>query len=419
MNSRALDTRFDFQSMTTAQAPREATVLPDHVQRGNITRLTVAQALAGANSVVVYATGAIVGHHLASNKALATLPISIFVVGMAASILPAGAIARHHGRRAAFLAGTGCGVLVGLLAAVAVVLGSFWLFCLATFFGGAYAAVVLSFRFAAADGVNPSKRARALSFVMGGGVAAGVVGPQLVTYTMDLWPAHLFAATFVAQAAVAALSAWVLLGVRLPMPSAAEVAGGRPLGLIARQPLFITAVICGAVSYMLMNFLMTAAPLAMQMSGHSQESANLGLQWHVIAMYAPSFFTGRLITRFGAGRVVVAGLLLTGLSAAVGLLGIDIPHFWLTLVLLGLGWNFGFIGASALVLECHRPEEKTRVQSFNDFIVFGTMAVGSFASGGLLAAYDWNVVLWVSFVPLALALAALALTRPVNTELAA
>ncbi len=419
MNSRALDTRFDFQSMTTAQAPQEATVLPDHVQRGNITRLTVAQALAGANSVVVYATGAIVGHHLASNKALATLPISIFVVGMAASILPAGAIARHHGRRAAFLAGTGCGVLVGLLAAVAVVLGSFWLFCLATFFGGAYAAVVLSFRFAAADGVNPSKRARALSFVMGGGVAAGVVGPQLVTYTMDLWPAHLFAATFVAQAAVAALSAWVLLGVRLPMPSAAEVAGGRPLGLIARQPLFITAVICGAVSYMLMNFLMTAAPLAMQMSGHSQESANLGLQWHVIAMYAPSFFTGRLITRFGAGRVVVAGLLLTGLSAAVGLLGIDIPHFWLTLVLLGLGWNFGFIGASALVLECHRPEEKTRVQSFNDFIVFGTMAVGSFASGGLLAAYDWNVVLWVSFVPLALALAALALTRPVNTELAA
>ncbi|MBS0402945.1 MAG: MFS transporter [Proteobacteria bacterium] len=405
--------------MTTAQAPQEATVLPDHVQRGNITRLTVAQALAGANSVVVYATGAIVGHHLASNKALATLPISIFVVGMAASILPAGAIARHHGRRAAFLAGTGCGVLVGLLAAVAVVLGSFWLFCLATFFGGAYAAVVLSFRFAAADGVNPSKRARALSFVMGGGVAAGVVGPQLVTYTMDLWPAHLFAATFVAQAAVAALSAWVLLGVRLPMPSAAEVAGGRPLGLIARQPLFITAVICGAVSYMLMNFLMTAAPLAMQMSGHSQESANLGLQWHVIAMYAPSFFTGRLITRFGAGRVVVAGLLLTGLSAAVGLLGIDIPHFWLTLVLLGLGWNFGFIGASALVLECHRPEEKTRVQSFNDFIVFGTMAVGSFASGGLLAAYDWNVVLWVSFVPLALALAALALTRPVNTELAA
>lgn len=224
---------------------------------------------------------------------------------------------------------------------------------------------------------------------------------------MLLWPPHMFAATFIAQAAVAGLSALVLLGVKLPKPTAAEIAGGRPLGVIVRQPLFVTAVICGAVSYMLMNFLMTAAPLAMLLCGHSQESSNLGLQWHVIAMYAPSFFTGRLITRFGAGRVVAAGLLLTGIAAAVGLTGIDVAHFWLTLILLGIGWNFGFIGASALVLECHRPEEKTRVQSFNDFIVFGTMAIGSFASGGLLAAYDWDMVLWVSFVPLALAVLAL------------
>jgi len=378
-------------------------------QRGNIARLTVAQALAGANSVVVYATGAIIGHMLAPDKALATLPISIFVVGMAACILPAGAVARRHGRRAAFLAGTACGVLAGLLAAPAVILGSFWLFCLATFFGGAYAAVVLSFRFAAADGVTPALRPRALSFVMGGGVVAGVIGPQLVTYTMHLWPPHMFAATFIAQAAAAALSGLVLLGVRLPMPSAADVAGGRPMGVIVRQPLFVTAVICGAVSYLLMNFLMTAAPLAMQLCGHSQENSNLGLQWHVIAMYAPSFFTGRLITRFGAKRIVAAGLALTGISAAVGLTGIDIAHFWLTLILLGVGWNFGFIGASALVLECHRPEEKTRVQSLNDFIVFGTMTFGSFASGGLLAVYDWDMVLWVSFAPLALATIALAL----------
>lgn len=377
-------------------------------QRGNIARLTVAQALAGANSVVVYATGAIVGDLLAPDKALATLPISIFVVGMAACILPAGAVARRHGRRAAFLAGTVCGVLVGLLAALAVVLGSFPLFCLATFFGGAYAAVVLSFRFAAADGVSPARRARALSLVMGGGVVAGVVGPQLVTHTMYLWPAHMFAATFLVQAAVAALSALVLLGVRLPMPSAAQVAQGRPLGMIARQPRFIIAVVCGAVSYMLMNFLMTAAPLAMILCGHSQENANLGVQWHVIAMYAPSFVTGRLISRFGAGRIVAAGLSLTGLSIAIGLAGLDVANFWLTLVLLGVGWNFGFLGASALVLECHRPEEKTRVQSLNDFIIFGIMAVGSFASGGLLALYDWMTVLWVSLIPLALAVAALA-----------
>jgi predicted MFS family arabinose efflux permease len=377
---------------------------------GNVARLAIGQALAGANSTVVYATGAIVGNMLAPNKALATLPISVFVVGMAACTLPAGVIARRHGRRAAFLAGTGCGVLVGLLSALAVVLGSFWLFCLATFFGGAYAAVVLSFRFAAADCVPASRRARALSLVMGGGVFAGVIGPQLVTHTMDLWLPYQFAATFLAQAGVAALCALVLLGVRLPMPTAAEMAGGRPLSAIARQPRFVTAVVCGVVSYLLMNFLMTAAPLAMRLCGLSQEAANLGLQWHVIAMYAPSFFTGRLIARLGAPRVVAGGLTLLGAAALAGLLGQDVGHFWGSLVLLGLGWNFGFIGASALVLECHRPEERTRVQSLNDFIVFGTMTAGSFASGGLLTGYGWDTVLLVSLAPLAVAVMALAIS---------
>ncbi|HZH52676.1 MAG TPA: MFS transporter [Microvirga sp.] len=378
----------------------------------DVWRLAIAQALAGANSAVVYATGAIVGSMLAPSQALATLPISIFVVGMAACTLPAGAIARRYGRRAAFLAGTGCGVLTGLLAAFAVVLGSFWLFCSGTLFGGAYAAVVLSFRFAAADGVPAERRPRALSAVMAGGIFAGVVGPQLVSYTMDLWPPHLFAATFLAQAAVAAVSALVLLGVRVPTPTAAEVAGGRPLSAIVRQPRFITAVICGVVSYTLMNFIMTAAPLAMRLCGLSQESSNLGLQWHLIAMYAPGFFTGKLITRFGAPRVAGAGLALTAASAAIGLTGVDVAHFWLTLILLGIGWNFGFVGASALVLECHRPEERTRVQSLNDFLVFGTMALGSFASGSLLTAYGWDAVLWVSFVPLAAAVVTLGATAP-------
>ena len=375
---------------------------------GNVTRLVIAQALAGANAVVVYATGAVVGNTLAPSAALATLPLSIFVVGMAVCTLPAGTIARLYGRRAAFLAGTGCGVLVGLLSWLAILLGSFWLFCAAMIPGGAYAAVVLSFRFAAADCTSAERRPRAMSAVMVGGVAAGVVGPQLVTHTIDLWPPYLFAATYLAQAAVAALSALVLLGVRLPKPTAAEVAGGRPVSLILRQPRFITAVICGVVSYLLMNFIMTAAPLAMRLCGLSQESANLGLQWHVIAMYAPSFFTGRLITRFGAPRLVATGMALIAASAAVGLMGLEVAHFWVSLILLGLGWNFGFLGASALVLECHRPEERTRVQSLNDFIVFGTMAFGSFASGGLLTSYGWESVLWLSFLPLAVAVAALA-----------
>ncbi|BBI68255.1 hypothetical protein PKHYL_24460 [Psychrobacter sp. KH172YL61] len=179
---------------------------------------------------------------------------------------------------------------------------------------------------------------------------------------------------------------------------------------IALQPRFVCAVICGAASYMIMNFLMTAAPLAMHMHGHSQESANLGIQWHVIAMYAPSFFTGKLIARFGATRISALGILLTSLSAAIGLMGEDISllvdvdsvRSWL---------EFWLLGASALVLECHQSEERNRVQSLNDFIIFGLMAIGSFSSGGILSIYGWSIVLWVSFIPLAMAVVTLAATR--------
>jgi MFS family permease len=394
----------------------------DRPQRGewnNILRLGTAQALAGANAVVVYATAAIVGHAIAPSPALATLPISIFVVGMTVCTLPAGAIARRYGRRAAFLAGTGCGVLVGLLSALGILAGSFWLFCAAMVFGGAYAAVVLSFRFAATDCVAAERRPRAMSAVMVGGIFAGVLGPQLVTHTMNLWPSGMFVATYLGQAAVAAVSALVLAGVRLPMPTAEEVAGGRPLGVIARQPRFINAVICGTVSYLVMNFVMTAAPLAMRLHGHSQEASNLGIQWHVIAMYGPSLFTGHLISRFGAPRLVVLGLALIGASSVAGLLGADVAHFWVSLILLGVGWNFGFLGASALVLDCHRPEERTRVQSLNDFLLFGTMALGSFASGGLLTAYGWDGILYISFLPIALATGTLFVTTSIRPAHAA
>ncbi|MEP9380629.1 MFS transporter [Aquabacter sp. CN5-332] len=377
------------------------------LERGNVLRLSIGQALAGINATVVFATGAIVGHTLAPNTALATLPISIFVVGMAFCTLPAGAIAQRHGRRSVFMLGAGCGVLAGLLASLAVIYAAFSLFCVATFFAGVYAAVVLTFRFAATDCAAPERRPRALSAVMAGGVFAGVLGPQLVTYTMNLSAPYLFAATYIGQAVVAGVSAVILLGVKLPMPSVAEREGGRPLGVIVRQPHFVLAVTCGVVSYLLMNFLMTAAPLAMRLCGHSQESANLGLQWHVIAMYGPSFWTGRLISRFGAPRVVATGLSLIGVAAVVGLFGIEIGHFWAMLILLGVGWNFGFVGASAMVLQCHRPEEKARVQSFNDFAVFGTMAVGSFLSGGLLSAFGWNTLLALAFVPLIIAVIAL------------
>lgn len=374
--------------------------LPAAEQNNNIIRLSAAQALAGANSVVFYATGAIVGNAIAPSSSLATLPITMFVLGMAACILPLGSLARKKGRKAAFMAGTGAGVITGLTAALAVVTGSFLLFCIAAFLGGAYAAVALSFRFAATDGVAPDRRARALSLVMGGGVLAGVTGPVLVTATMDLWPPHTFAMTFIAQAFVAVISAFILRGVKMSVPAAAVKTGGRPLRDIVRQPGFIRTVFSGAVTYMVMNFLMTAAPLSMHMHGISQQASNLGIQWHVIAMYGPGFFTGRLINRFGAMRIAAAGLIITAGSVLAGLSGTDVFHYWLSLILLGLGWNFGFTGASAKIIDYHRPEEKTQVQSLNDFVVFGVMIVGSFSSGALLNLYGWNAVLWGSLVPL-------------------
>ncbi len=388
-------------------------MLPLAVQNKNIFRLAAAQALAGANSVVFYATGAIVGNAIAPSPSLATLPITLFVLGMAASILPFGALARTRGRKAAFRLGTGAGMVTGLAAALAVVLNSFLLFCLAAMLGGAYAAVALSFRFAATDGVAPARRARALSLVMGGGVAAGIIGPMLVTGTMHLWPAHTFAVTFLAQALVAVLAAFLLRGVTPAEPTAASVRGGRPLREIVRQPGFATTVFSGAVAYMVMNFLMTAAPLSMHMHGLSQQATNLGIQWHVMAMYGPGFFTGRLIQRFGAVRMAAAGLLITAASVAVGLSGLGVYHYWLSLILLGIGWNFGFTGASAKIIDFHRPEEKTQVQSLNDFLVFGVMIVGSFSSGVLLNAFGWNAVLWGSLVPVAVALLTL-LLRPLS-----
>jgi MFS family permease len=378
--------------------------MPNKTLNTNIVRLAAAQALAGANSTVVYASGAIIGNMLAPRPALATLPISVFVVGMAAATLPVGVLARRYGRRNAILLGTLCGVIVGLLAALALVVQSFALFCVAMLFGGGYAAVVLTFRFAAAECVGPEERPRALSTVLAGGVAAGVLGPQLVTATMHLWQPYDYAITYLASAGVAIVSAIVLRGVRFEHQAPVSArALGRPNLVILKQPRFIVAMLCGVVSYMMMNFMMTAAPLAMELCGISRVHSNYGIEMHVVAMYAPSFFTGRLISRFGAPNVIFAGLLLIALAALAGLSGDSVSHFWIALVLLGVGWNFGFLGASALVLTCHTPAEAPRVQSINDFVVFGAMVIGSFASGGLLSIYGWSLVSSLILPPVLLA----------------
>jgi MFS family permease len=382
----------------------------DRRARRNAIRLAAAQALAGANATVVFATASIIGSALASDKTLATAPISVFVVGMAAGTLPTGWLARRFGRRVAFIAGSGTGCLAGLVAAAALLIGSFPLYCVSTFLAGLYGAVVQSFRFAAADGASAAFRPRALSWVMVGGVFSGVLGPQLVTWTMNLWQPYLFAASYLAQAAVALVAMAVLAGVDLPRPQRAETGAGRPLAAIARQPRFVVAVLCGVITYSLMNLVMTSAPLAMRMCGLPVAASNATIQWHVVAMYGPSFFTGAVIARFGAQRVVATGLVLLAGAAAAGLAGVSLLNFTLGLILLGIGWNFGFVGASSLVLETHRPEERTRVQSFNDFLIFGVMALGSFSSGQVLVLFGWSAVNWIVLPPVAAGLLALALS---------
>src|ERR1700753_3750949 len=377
--------------------------------RANVVRLAAAQALTGANSAVIFATGSIVGATLAPNVSLATVPISMYVAGLAAGTLPTGMISRAYGRRTAFIVGTACGIFTGLLGALAILRGSFVLFCCATFLGGLYGAVSQSYRFAAADGASAAFRPKAVSWVMAGGVFAGVLGPQLVQWTMDVWSPYLFAFSFLVQAMVALVAMAVLAGVDAPKPAAADLHGGRPLFEIARQPRFIAAALCGIIAYPIMNLVMTSAPLAMKMCGLSLSDSNFGIQWHIVAMYGPSFFTGALIARFGAPAVVVAGLLLEAGAATIGLSGITAMHFWATLIVLGVGWNFGFVGASALVLETHRPQERNKVQAFNDFLVFGMMAIGSFSSGQLLANYGWSAVNLVVYPPVAFGLAVLML----------
>src|SRR6266576_3319890 len=375
--------------------------------RANVVRLAAAQALTGANSAVIFATGSIVGATLAPDISLATVPLSMYVLGIAAGTLPTGAISRAYGRRTAFVIGTGCGVLTGVLGAVAVLHASFWLFCCATFLGGLYGSVSQSYRFAAADGASAAFRPKAVSWVMAGGVFAGVLGPQLVQWTMDIWPPYLFAFSFVVQAVVALIAMAVLAGVDAPKPAPSDLHGGRPLVEIVRQPRFIAAAFCGIVSYPMMNLVMTSAPLAMKMCGLGVSDSNFGIQWHIVAMYGPSFFTGSLIARFGAPRIVSLSLSLEAAGAMIGLSGITAMHFWATLIVLGVGWNFSFVGASALVLETHRPQERNKVQAFNDFLVFGMMALGSFSSGQLLANYGWSAVNMVVFPPVLVGLAIL------------
>jgi MFS family permease len=381
----------------------------DRLARRNAIVLAFAQALAGGNNAVLVATCGIVGTMLASDKGLALLPISIFVIAMWLSTLPMGWLARNLGRRTALQIGTVSGILTGLIFCTAVLQGSFVIFCLGAAFGGFYGAGHHAYRFAAADTASEAFKPKAISWVLVGGIFAGITGPQLVIFTKDLWPPYLFAATYLGQSALALAAGLVLIALNIPKPPPrAAVGAGRPLLEIIRQPRFVIAVVCGVASYSMMNMMMTSAPLAMVMCNHSVTDAALGIQWHIIGMYAPSFVTGTLINRYGIERITALGLVLILLSAVIGIGGISLWHFWSAIALIGVGWNFAFIGATTLVTECYRPNERNKVQAFNDFLIFGSMAISSFSSGQLLANSGWATVNLMVF-PVVLAAGALLL----------
>ncbi|MFP5194664.1 MFS transporter [Alcaligenes faecalis] len=361
--------------------------------RRNAFILSGMQALGGANPALVVALSSLVGQKMASSPDLATLPVGIFNLGLAVGILPAAYLMRRLGRQGGYIIGALLGIGAGLLAAAGIYSLSFVMFCVGTLLAGLYASYVQSYRFAAADDASDAFRPKAISWVMAGGLLGAIIATQTIIHTQDIWPEHPFAAAFLAQAALAALVLPFAFGLRLAPGTRNQQEKipytGRPLREIASNSYFIIALLAGVASYVLMNFLMTASPLAMVMHGHSLKESTLGIQWHILAMFGPSFFTGSLIKRFGKIPVTFAGVLLLGLASIVALLGMTVPHFWVSLILLGLGWNFGFIGATNMVVDCYRPEERGRVQALNDFIIFTCVALSSFTSGRVLAVYGW------------------------------
>lgn len=358
--------------------------------------LSAAQAVLGSAGPVCFALGALAGYFmLGADKSLATAPLTGYSVGLALGALPAAWTIRRLGHRDGFLTGAGVSALGGLIAAIALFQSSFWLFAFGLAVVGSGNAFVQQFRFAAADNAPPEFKARAISLVLAGGIVTAVLGPQTVIYTHDLLAPVPFAGSFVALIGLSAVGAAILffLPVRTVVKEQqAKADTGRPLMEIIAQPRYAVALLCAVGSYSMMTFVMTGAPLAMVGCGFSSDEATLGISWHVMAMFAPSFFTGRFIHRFGAPAIVTCGFVLLIACSLVALSGIELWQFWTALILLGLGWNFAFIGATSIVASCYHAEEKGKAQGFHDFVLFSTVAFASLMSGAVYNAWGWEML---------------------------
>ncbi|SMD08808.1 MFS transporter [Rhizobium sp. RU36D] len=363
----------------------------------NVFILTSAQAILGAAAPLSISIGGLAGFQLlGADKSLATAPVTGFNLGVALGAIVAAAISRIVGNREGFIIGALLGAAGGAVATIALFQSNFWLFAIGLMMIGLSGGFTQKIRFAAADASPSFYKGKAISWILAGGIVSAIVGPQLAIWLKDAFAPVTFAGAFVALIPLMLVAIGILSFLRLPQMAGKTGVNGeaaRPLLAIITTQRFATGMICGVGSYALMSFVMTGAPLAMVVGcGYSTDMATLGIQWHVIAMFAPSFFTGMLVSRFGPEKVVAAGLVIFLACAVVAHMGIELWNFWGALVLLGIGWNFGFIGATAIVASSYRPHEANKVQGFHDIILFGTVALSSFSSGKVFNAFGWDVM---------------------------
>ncbi len=373
-------------------------------QYRNVLVLSGCQATLQTVGTTMVAVTGLAGFALASDKAFATVPLTCYVLGSAVMTIPASLLMNAIGRRGGFQAGTALGMLGAAGCALAMYVSNFWLLCAGMFVMGMYTAFGKYYRFAAADAARVEFRAKAISLTLAGGIVGGVFGPEMAKRTAELFAGHLYLASYLSLIAVCLLAMLFLTRLDIPRLSDSERKdSGRPLGEIIRQPVFIVAALAAMLSYGIMNLFMTSTPLAMRAHEHPFNDAAFVLQWHMIGMYGPSFFTGTLIQRFGVLNVILAGIVLLFGCIVAALAGTGLLNFWVALFLLGLGWNFMYVGGSALLTECHTPAERAKTQAANDFMVFVTMAISSLSSGLLLNVSGWHAVNYGSIPFLALA----------------
>ncbi|MEM7441567.1 MAG: MFS transporter [Pseudomonadota bacterium] len=374
--------------MTTA----DAFAPDDRIAKRNVIVLVLAQALLGAQMPMIFTVGGLAGQQIAGNICFATLPISMIVFGSMTTAPWLSSLMQRFGRPAGFYVGAAAGVAGAIIAAYGLYLQSFMLLLIGSYVTGIYMSAHGFYRFAAADMATDSFRARAISYTMAGGLLSAIIGPQLTKVTTDAFVVP-FLGVYAAIIVLNLLGFILFAFLKIPRPPKAEgVGGGRSRMQLLLTPRIAVAMICAMVSYALMNLVMTSTPLAVVGCGFTQNQAADIVMFHVLAMYAPSFFTGHLINRFGVERIVGLGMVILTAAGGVALAGVELTNFTVALILLGLGWNFGFIGGTAMLADSHTPEERGRVQGMNDFAVFGLVTIASLSSGGLMNCSGGNAV---------------------------